>query len=675
MNNQFLLNDKKSKYTLQGMVLLGALCCTPYSQAKDTIHQADKPTDNPPDVIVDRNKMTNEVRINLEVRETQGNIFNPGTNKYDEVSLRSYQDADNKGNNKKPFVGPTIRIKPGDTVRVNIDNQLPPEDSSCSRDINTPHNFNSTNLHSHGLWISPAGNSDNVLIKIDPGVKFTYEWNIPADHPAGTFWYHPHLHGSTALQVSSGMAGALIIEGNRTPTVKQNGDIDTLLKHSDGTSFTERLAVFGQIQYACRGAYGQIKIAPDGDIKRKGEIVGPWFCDEHDTGTITNYDQFGPWQWGASGRYTTINGEVLPHFSSTAGTIERWRLVHAGVTETLKPTFYKVSGDVTKIPTASKFAEASTLEKNAFIKTHCSGKQVTQLSLAMDGLTRDRLVEQTHTILQPGYREDLLMTFPEEGTYCIIDEDTPSGNINGTLGTKKILGFVDVKKGESTVDNVVQHIKDKLIESAKTFMPEPIKKTIVDDLTNNLHLTKFVDHPTVLDKEVTGHQTLAFNISFGDNIETTFDVGELNETGGAINLHPYKANRVDRHLVLGDVEEWTLKSFSNKQSTANDGHPFHIHVNPFQIISIKDKHGNEVSGYEAGNTSPYANLQGVWKDTLFIDADDYTITTRTRYQRYIGEFVLHCHILDHEDQGMMQNVKISLPGADGKPTSAHSGSH
>jgi FtsP/CotA-like multicopper oxidase with cupredoxin domain len=50
--------------------------------------------------------------------------------------------------------------------------------------------------------------------------------------------------------------------------------------------------------------------------------------------------------------------------------------------------------------------------------------------------------------------------------------------------------------------------------------------------------------------------------------------------------------------------------------------------------------------------------------------DGYTLTVRTRYQRYIGEFVLHCHILDHEDQGMMQNVAIVLPGGD--PASVNS---
>jgi len=71
----------------------------------------------------------------------------------------------------------------------------------------------------------------------------------------------------------------------------------------------------------------------------------------------------------------------------------------------------------------------------------------------------------------------------------------------------------------------------------------------------------------------------------------------------------------------------------------------------------------------------YPGLKGVWKDTLWIKSilpatpppgtsGIYTIKVRTRYQRYIGEYVLHCHILDHEDQGMMQNVAVVLPQGD-----------
>src|SRR5262249_53925436 len=73
----------------------------------------------------------------------------------------------------------------------------------------------------------------------------------------------------------------------------------------------------------------------------------------------------------------------------------------------------------------------------------------------------------------------------------------------------------------------------------------------------------------------------------------------------------------------------------------------------------------------------YPGLKGVWKDTLFVKnvgggaKGGYTVVVRTRYQRYIGDFVLHCHILDHEDQGMMQNVRIALPDGQGGVTTGH----
>jgi FtsP/CotA-like multicopper oxidase with cupredoxin domain len=65
-------------------------------------------------------------------------------------------------------------------------------------------------------------------------------------------------------------------------------------------------------------------------------------------------------------------------------------------------------------------------------------------------------------------------------------------------------------------------------------------------------------------------------------------------------------------------------------------------------------------GFDGGDPQ-YLGMKGMFKDTLWIKPN-YTITLRTRYERYIGDFVLHCHILDHEDMGMMQNVAIVLPG-------------
>jgi FtsP/CotA-like multicopper oxidase with cupredoxin domain len=192
-----------------------------------------------------------------------------------------------------------IEVRPGERVSITLHNKLPADPSCVAHESNPdiPHCFNGTNLHAHGLWVSPTGNSDNVLLSINPGVDFEYEYNIPADHPSGTVWYHSHRHGSTALQVSSGMAGALIVRGERPPTLKTNGDIDILLKNQDLSAMEERILVLQQIQYACLDAKGNIKVQKDDS----GKVVA-WVCDPGDVGGIGFYDDpsgqglFGPRQ-------------------------------------------------------------------------------------------------------------------------------------------------------------------------------------------------------------------------------------------------------------------------------------------------------------------------------------------------------------------------------------------
>jgi L-ascorbate oxidase len=297
--------------------------------------------------------ITGDRRLALNIVYTDGQLYNPANGRYDKVHLRSYNGTDVAPTT--PYVAPTILTRPGETVRVALDNRLP-ADPSCTDPnwlINVPHCYNGTNLHSHGLWVSPTGNSDNVLLSINPGVKFEYEYNIPRDHPAGTFWYHTHRHGSTALQVSSGMAGALVIKGDRKPTPSANGDLDTLL-YKNGAPIPEKLLVFQQIQYACLDKSGNIKVRTDA----KGNVV-EWVCDPGDTGVIEFYSDangngFGPGSWGQSGRYTSINGQVLATLPARQGELARWRMIHAGVRDTISVQFVKMAdgGPAAMEPTA-----------------------------------------------------------------------------------------------------------------------------------------------------------------------------------------------------------------------------------------------------------------------------------------------------------------------------------
>ena len=99
---------------------------------------------------------------------------------------------------------PTLRISPGETFTLHLHNHLAVGEG------------NITNIHTHGLHVSPEGIQDNVFLDVKSGNRQTYEYTIPIDHPAGTFWYHPHHHGAVNSQITGMMAGALIVSDRGT---------------------------------------------------------------------------------------------------------------------------------------------------------------------------------------------------------------------------------------------------------------------------------------------------------------------------------------------------------------------------------------------------------------------------------------------------------------------------
>src|SRR6185437_8131875 len=404
-----------------------------------------------------------ESQLDLNIIYADSKLYNPATGQYDKVKLRSYAGADT--NPERPYVAPTIEVTPGDTVRITLNNKLP-SDPDCldwpHDKINTPHCFNGTNLHAHGLWVSPTGNSDNVLLKINPGVSFQYVYNLPPDHPAGTFWYHSHLHGSTALQVSSGMAGALIVRGNRLPTAQANGDIDTLLKRRNRAALRERILVLQQIQYYCPKSNSQDNV---------------WDCKEGETGVIESYEHFGPGTWEKSGRYTSINGPIRPFFISKAGDIERWRMIHAGVRETINLEFRRSkSGSFPSVDTL-KAAEA-----DRFITDNCTGDPIPYHVIANDGLTRMAAWQTQQMTLQPGYRSDALVVFPEAGTYCVIDAASPAAaSVTQEAESRQLLGVVRVFSG-TAVANLHNYVTKELVAAAERTMPMPVRSKVIADL-------------------------------------------------------------------------------------------------------------------------------------------------------------------------------------------------
>lgn len=127
------------------------------------------------------------------------------------------------------YIPAVLRVKRGDEVRITYVNDLDKADI----EIDKPQ---SSNVHYHGMNISPNEPADNPYISIpsskdgtaghaaaftaghDPALiktspTYEYVWRVPADHPQGLYWFHPHAHAATEPQILSGMSSLLVVEG------------------------------------------------------------------------------------------------------------------------------------------------------------------------------------------------------------------------------------------------------------------------------------------------------------------------------------------------------------------------------------------------------------------------------------------------------------------------------
>ena len=179
--------------------------------------------------------------------------------------------------------GPTLRVKPGDVLRIKLINDMPPNRDATPIDRSLPHQFNNTNLHTHGLHVSPGGISDNVLRIMEPGESYDVKIAIPSDHAPGTNWYHPHAHGAADIQIASGAVGALIIEGDFS-------DVPEIV------AAKERLLVLTEAVF---DAFG----------------------------TVEDFATLFP---ETAARFIAVNGVREPTITMRPGEVQRWRILHAG---------------------------------------------------------------------------------------------------------------------------------------------------------------------------------------------------------------------------------------------------------------------------------------------------------------------------------------------------------
>lgn len=456
------------------------------------------------------------------------------------VTLRNYSIP---SLGKGWVTGPTLRYPASDkprTLRLQMKNDLPCLTPPCKcvsrcEEIAGSHDhhllgsapdpkvFNTTNLHTHGLFVSPKCPQDNVFLSLPGGCSFPVKVDIPARHHPGTFWYHAHLHGSTALQLASGMAGLLIIEGQ----------MDAYLKDK---KVNERLFVFQNISYDENGRlddFSDIGLQ-DGDIAE-----------------------------------TSINGAMNPEIKLAAGQIERWRLLDGRISDTLP---------------------LRLVDKDK--------KSYPFFLIAVDGITIGPKPQRLEVLnLAPGYRADVLVQINQPGTYYLIKT---SSMFEGKIRPADSLATIKVGAGNGTPENPADF--NLPLEGIPAPIPDEglIKR---DPITFSIVNGKFL----IDGREFTNPPPVYYTPK------------------------------------LGTAEEWTIRN------TSEMDHPFHIHINPFQVTAIS------LDGKTEIQLKPE---ERVWRDTFLIPPKGGYFKMRTRFEKFDGRFVFHCHFLDHEDLGMMATVEI-----------------
>jgi FtsP/CotA-like multicopper oxidase with cupredoxin domain len=150
----------------------------------------------------DRILLSGEPFVEPPVIQSQSGVLNARLVEQTGTITINGQTATNSSTYNSLFPGPTLKFNEGDQLNIDIVNHLTPDAGLA---------FGPTNLHIHGLHVSPQGNGDNLFLEIDPGQENHYHDNIPANHPEGLYWYHIHHHGFVSQQMFEGLSAMMIV--------------------------------------------------------------------------------------------------------------------------------------------------------------------------------------------------------------------------------------------------------------------------------------------------------------------------------------------------------------------------------------------------------------------------------------------------------------------------------
>src|SRR6202166_2050042 len=432
-------------------------------------------------------------------------------------------------------VAPVIRASPGDTLKITYVNNLPSKSAeTCSMNPC----MDMTNLHFHGLTVSPNAPQDDVLgMLAKPGQSLHYSVQIPRDDTPGLFWYHTHPHGEIHRQVLDGMSGAIVIEGmdRYVPEVK---------------GLRERVIVV-------RGR--SIEHDPKAEELRKYVDIPSKTCG----GEAEAVEEI-----------FTVNGALRPQIEIAPKERQFWRIVNASADRYLD---LQLDGGLFKI-------------------------------VALDGMPLAYHDPQhptrttNHVLLAPAGRVEAIVAGPALRTHAALRTSCVNTGPAGDPNPGMVLG--DLVQSAPERPSPDQRNKDPRAEHGPAPRRRPYKPINLEPLKK---------------------RAPSFTVIFTED-----------QNGLYINGKKFRmdAGRMTSARV-GAYQHWSIVNRTAEL------HPFHIHQVHFLSY--------------AENGVPLAHP--AWLDTVNVPVGGTADVILDFTDPVIkGMAVFHCHLLNHEDKGMMAKV-------------------
>ncbi len=600
------------------------------------------------------------------------------------------------------YPGPTLNVLPGQTLIVHMQNEL---DGLTIKDFGDPaftpagepvplypHQLTSSpfNLHTHGLHVSPSGNGDNVLLNIPPGFTNTYTYAIPADHSEGLYWYHSHRHMLTTPQTYRGLAGMLVIgraDGNIPAVTQNNLPIRTMaLQYNyifDRAGGLTTLnypwwpAMLSTLEPASKAALAngtyEPKLSP---INFRDSAAGTQFFTEWWDGPLSIDNNRGVFQYLPSNLQKFVSDDGKTVVPSNPALPDSQRDLQYTVNGQFQPVISAAPGQ-TEIWVLGNFSEAGYIR--VAVTNTATGERTKLALVGQDGTPFSQVqpaIEEGGTVLTipPASRYAIAVTMPAVGGLQ-LEMPTYTG-MNPTTTSNMGILYTNNKTAKSPAVTGTITVDPANISYADGFFVYPTQKLL-----------------TVAPSSGTG-TTVAFTIGQPLNAYTPFvdlagvkaDVKRtLHISGGFMNnnSNPEDPNtftyQFDNNQFpnipllqprLNTVEEWT---FINKN---NDQHPIHIHVNDFQVVDYSDP-VNKIHLTNLPWGQDNQNTPAPLYDSKGNVVTPGRISVRTEFREFIGAYVMHCHRLNHEDNGLMALINVipettayavAIPGEGERPT-------